>query len=127
MTSTSITRRIHLPPSTDPWGKALRKAGIVYLLSRLFVIMGAAIAVAAQAVVDRTNDVEPTNGLSGLADILASWDGHWYLDVVREGYPHHIMPNVTSFQMLAPHSFLRIPDLCTTSISSFRVVLSVLR
>jgi hypothetical protein len=59
--------------------------------------MGAAIAVAAQAVTDRSNDVEPTNGLSGLADILASWDGHWYLDVVREGYPHHIMPNVTYF------------------------------
>lgn len=59
--------------------------------------MGAAIAVAAQAVVDRTNDVVPANGLSGLAAVLDSWDGHWYLDVVREGYPHHIMPNVTYF------------------------------
>jgi len=59
--------------------------------------MGAAIAVAAQAVVDRSNDVVPANGLSGLAAILDSWDGHWYLDVVREGYPHHIMPNVTYF------------------------------
>ena len=97
MTITSLSRRLHIPPSTDPWGRTLRRAGIVYLLSRLFVIMGAAIAVAAQAVVDRSNDVEPTNGLSGLADILASWDGHWYLDVVREGYPHHIMPNVTYF------------------------------
>jgi Gpi18-like mannosyltransferase len=59
--------------------------------------MGAAIAVAAQAVADRTNDVVPANGLKGLAAILDSWDGHWYLDVVREGYPHHIMPNVTYF------------------------------
>ena len=97
MTTISLARRLHIPPASDPWGRTLRRAGIVYLLSRLFVIMGAAIAVAAQAVVDRSNDVEPANGLSGLADILASWDGHWYLDVVREGYPHHIMPNVTYF------------------------------
>ena len=97
MTITSLTRRLHIPPASDPWGRTLRRAGLVYLLSRLFVIMGAAIAVAAQAVVDRSNDVKPANGLSGLADILASWDGHWYLDVVREGYPHHIMPNVTYF------------------------------
>lgn len=95
MTVISSSRRIQFPAATDPWGKALRKAGLVYLLSRLFVIMGAAIAVAAQAVVDRTNDLEPENGFSALAAILDSWDGHWYLDVVREGYPHHIMPNVT--------------------------------
>ena len=97
MTATSLTRRFHIPPSTDPWGRTLRKAGIVYLLSRLFVVMGAAIAVAAQAVTDRTDEIEPSNGLSGLAAILDSWDGHWYLDVVRDGYPHHIMPNVTYF------------------------------
>ncbi len=97
MTIISSPLRLHIPPATDPWGKAIRKAGVVYLLSRLFVIMGAAIAVAAQAVADRSNDEEPANGLSGLASILDSWDGHWYLDVVREGYPHHIMPNVTYF------------------------------
>ena len=97
MKTISLTRRLHIPPSTDPWGRTLRRVAVVYVLSRLFVIMGAAIAVAAQAVVDRTNDVEPVNGLSGLADTLANWDGHWYLDVVREGYPHHIMPNVTYF------------------------------
>ena len=76
MTTTSLTRRLHIPPSSDPWGKTLRRAGLIYVLSRLFVVMGAAIAVAAQAVVDRSNDVVPANGLSGLAAILDSWDGH---------------------------------------------------
>ena len=52
---------------------------------------------AAEAVTARTNDEEPISGLSGLAQVFDSWDGHWYLDVVREGYPHHIMPNVTYF------------------------------
>ncbi len=97
MTRISLAKKLHVPPATDPWGKALRRAGLVYILSRLFVIMGAAVAVAAQAVVDRTNDVVPANGLSGLAAILDSWDGHWYLEVARRGYPHHIMPNVTYF------------------------------
>jgi len=59
--------------------------------------MGAAIAVAAQAVWARLNEEEPVGGLTGLVQVFASWDGHWYLDVVREGYPHHIMPNVTYF------------------------------
>jgi hypothetical protein len=59
--------------------------------------MGAAIAVAAQAVEARNNDEEPVGGLTGLVQVLDRWDGHWYLDVVRDGYPHNIMPNVTYF------------------------------
>lgn len=98
MKTLSLSSRLPvLPPADNPWGRALRRAGIAYLLSRLFVIMGAAIAVAAQAVVARTNNEEPVGGLTGLVQVLDSWDGHWYLDVVRDGYPHNIMPNVTYF------------------------------
>ncbi len=96
-TSILSSRLPALPPATDPWGRALRRAGIAYLLSRLFVVMGAAVAVAAQAVTARTNNEEPVGGLTGLVQVLDSWDGHWYLDVVRDGYPHNIMPNVTYF------------------------------
>jgi Gpi18-like mannosyltransferase len=97
MATPSLSHRLRIPASTDPWGATLRRVAVVYVLSRLFVAMGAAIAVAAQAVVDRTNEVIPNSGLLSLAAILDSWDGHWYLDVVREGYPHHIMPNVNYF------------------------------
>ena len=98
MKTLSLSSRLPvLPPADNPWGRALRRAGIAYLLSRLFVIMGAAIAVTAQAVVARTNNEEPIGGLTGLVQVLDSWDGHWYLDVVRDGYPHNIMPNVTYF------------------------------
>ena len=86
-----------VPPASDPWGRAIRRGAVAYILSRLFSVMGAAIAVAAQAVWSRLNDEEPVNGLTGLVQVFDSWDGHWYLDVVREGYPHHIMPNVTYF------------------------------
>lgn len=86
-----------IPPASDPWGRAVRRGAVAYVLSRLFAVMGAAIAVAAQAVWARWNEEEPVNGLTGLVQVFDSWDGHWYLDVVREGYPHHIMPNVTYF------------------------------
>lgn len=83
--------------STDPWKRAVQRAGIAYLLSRLFCVMGAAITVAAQAVTARMNEEVPVGGFTALTRVFDSWDGHWYLDVVREGYPHHIMPNVTYF------------------------------
>ena len=93
----NASRRISLPPSSDPWGRALRRGAIAYLLSRLVVIMGASVAVAADAVTARVNEQEPKGGLNALVQVFDSWDGHWYLDVVRQGYPHHIMPNVTYF------------------------------
>ena len=97
-----------VPPASDPWGRALRRGAVAYVLSRLFAVMGAAIAVAAQAVWSRLNEEEPINGLTGLVQVFDSWDGHWYLDVVREGYPHHIM-----------HSFRCTHDLFITLTMSF--------
>lgn len=79
------------------WQRALRRGAIAYLLSRFLVVMGAGIAVAAQAVWSRWNGEDPVGGPNALAQVLDSWDGHWYLDVVRDGYPHSIMPNVTYF------------------------------
>lgn len=86
-----------LPARDTPWGRAVRRGAVAYLLSRLFAVMGAAVAVAAQAVWARWNEEEPIPGFTALVQVFDSWDGHWYLDVVREGYPHHIMPNVTYF------------------------------
>lgn len=97
MESLSTLKRRMLPDSSDPWGRALRRAAVAYVLSRLFVVMGASIAVASQAVQARVNDEVPVGGLTALVQVFDSWDGHWYLDVVRSGYPHHLMPNVTYF------------------------------
>ena len=32
-----------------------------------------------------------------LIEYLDMWDGHWYLEVVRNGYPRVIQPDVTYF------------------------------
>ena len=86
-----------IPESTDPWGRAIRRGLFAYLLSRVFVIVGAAIAITADAVQARYKDEIPKGGLTALIEILDSWDGHWYLDVVRKVYPRNIIPNVTYF------------------------------
>lgn len=96
MENTSLLSRV-IPPSSDPWGRALRVGIIAYFLSRIFVLMGGAVVVAAEAVWSRINNEQPPGGLSGLVEVFNSWDGHWYMEVVRSGYPHNIMPNVTYF------------------------------
>ena len=30
-----------------------------------------------------------------MLDVLTSWDGSWYLRIVRHGYPRHVQPHVT--------------------------------
>ncbi|MBM3717870.1 MAG: hypothetical protein FJW53_02715 [Actinobacteria bacterium] len=85
------------PDTTEAWSRAKTRGALAYLLSRFLVVMGAGIAVAAQAVWSRWNGEEPVGGASALVQVLDSWDGHWYLDVVRDGYPHHIMDNVSYF------------------------------
>lgn len=94
------------------WYRILCKAGLVYLFSRLCVVSGAAI-VAAELQAD-TNQIKgipggpfsdphiigrplPTSAIAPISDVLASWDGLWYLRIVRNGYPRHVQPHVTYF------------------------------
>lgn len=93
------------------WRGGLRRAGLVYLFSRLCVILGAAI-VAAELGADRlkqqadfpdapwadpnySSRVIPTNAVRPMLDVLTSWDGQWYLRIADTGYPRHVQPHVT--------------------------------
>ena len=86
--TTTVETTIEDDSSAQAWRRALRRGAIAYLLSRFLVVTGAGIAVAAQAVWSRWNGEEPVAGATALVQVLDSWDGHWYLDVVRDGYPH---------------------------------------
>ncbi|MEY4174751.1 MAG: hypothetical protein RI900_1916 [Actinomycetota bacterium] len=99
-------------PSADAaWRTALRKAGLAYLFSRLCVVIGAAI-VAAELKADENVRVAaypgspwadphydkkpiPASAVKPILDVLTSWDGIWYLRIVRLGYPTTVRPNVT--------------------------------
>jgi hypothetical protein len=94
------------------WWRMAWHALPVYVLSRLCVLAGAAV-VAAELRVDASLADErnlpysdphviapPTLSNSGSAvrpmlDVLTSWDGQWYMDIVRNGYPAVVPQDVT--------------------------------
>jgi hypothetical protein len=89
------------------WWRMLRHALPVYVMSRLCVFAGAAV-VAAELRVDanladeRTLPLADPHGatntgsaLRPMLDVFTSWDGLWYIEIVRNGYPKSVPSNVT--------------------------------
>jgi len=100
-------------PAQPVWRKVLVKVGFVYLFSRLCVVVGAAL-VAAELKADENarlanfphspwadpqyaDKAIPKSALRPIIDVLTSWDGLWYLRIVRDGYPTSVRPHVTYF------------------------------
>lgn len=79
------------------WKRARLYALVAYLVSRVFVLAGGGIAVTTWALQNKQEGKPVKNGLKMLLEYLDMWDGHWYLEVVREGYPRLIQPEVTYF------------------------------
>lgn len=103
------------PLATSRWermrnGRAFRMlvaALPAYVVSRLCVLVGAAV-VASELRVDANialndtrylpdphSDVSSGSALKPIVDVLTSWDGKWYLDLVRSGYPRQVPADVT--------------------------------
>jgi hypothetical protein len=93
------------------WWRLMWHALPAYVLSRLCVLAGAAV-VAAELRVDVNLEDErslpladphivdgtitsTTSATRPMLDVLTSWDGLWYMDIVRHGYPRDVPPNVT--------------------------------
>jgi hypothetical protein len=110
--SDTLTHENLLPsPTHSPWRAALTKAGLVYLFSRMCVAVGAAIVAAELRADENTrladfpkaafadpqyvNKAIPKNALGPMIDVLTSWDGQWYLRIIRNGYPIYVRPHVT--------------------------------
>ena len=78
------------------WHHALWTALLAYLVSRAAVIAGAAATATANAIDPlEPNKPRPATATKGILDVLVSWDGQWYLELVRTGYPRTIQPDVT--------------------------------
>jgi Dolichyl-phosphate-mannose-protein mannosyltransferase len=110
------------------WTQALRRTGLVYLFSRLCVMLGAAI-VAAELGADRLRQgvaypnapfadpdyatrAIPKSAFKPMVDVLTSWDGAWYVRIVRFGYPRHVQAKVTYNVLDARAAFFpTYPDL----------------
>jgi hypothetical protein len=85
-------------PAPYSWRRALVWGGVAYVLSRAAVLAGAGAAGAAQ-------DPRPPSGTGPILDVLTSWDGAWYMEVARTGYPRHVPPNITFDQLEARAAF----------------------
>jgi hypothetical protein len=98
--------------------KSFRRAIVVgliaYVVTRLCLIAGAGVR-AAQRVVDVRKDIqlgildeiEPSAG-STISNVLTSWDGRWYLEIVRFGYPKSIPVDITYNQLEARAAFFPV-------------------
>ena len=88
------------------WGRAVAIGIAAFIVSRLCMLAGAGVR-AAQVTVDAHDNLEPVPGSPwGLVSgVFTQWDGLWYMEIVRNGYPTAIPPNVTYFQLEARAAF----------------------
>jgi hypothetical protein len=91
------------------WRRALFVGLAAYVVSRLCVLAGAGVRAAQQVVDVREAGGEPAqNALAQITEVLTSWDGLWYLEIVRTGYPDSIPPNITYEQLEARAAFFPV-------------------
>ena len=118
-----------IPGDQKVWRHALWKGGVAYLLSRACVVAGAAIvAFEWGADVNKTVSLGVTD--ARLADphivspqlprmatmilhVLNSWDGWWYMLVVRDGYPTRVPLNLTDDTLEARAAFFPLFPIVT--------------
>ncbi|NDF32922.1 MAG: hypothetical protein EB147_11965, partial [Acidimicrobiia bacterium] len=95
------------------WISSVRSAAMAFVLSRIMVLVGAAIVAAelradenkarSQIVFGLTGKVDPHSRTLVLPrsagkmilDVLTSWDGLWYMRIVRYGYPTFVPAGIT--------------------------------
>jgi hypothetical protein len=105
------------------WHRALRTAFFAYVLSRVMVFVGAAIVAAELRADENKARANIMFGLDGrvdpharglvlprsagkmILDVLTSWDGLWYMRIVRYGYPAFVPAHITYEQPQARVAF----------------------
>ncbi|MEP1122603.1 MAG: glycosyltransferase family 39 protein [Ilumatobacter sp.] len=87
------------------WRRAVMVGLIAYVVSRLCVL-GGAIVRASQVTIDARQDGEAEeSAISLITGVFTSWDGRWYLELVRNGYPDSIPADITYEQTEARAAF----------------------
>jgi hypothetical protein len=98
------------------WRQAVTIGLAAYVVSRLCMLAGAGVR-ASQLTVDAHDQlkppVSPWNLVSG---VFTQWDGLWYLEIVRHGYPRSIPPNITYFQQEARAAFFPLFPLTVRAV-----------
>ncbi len=96
-------------PEQISWRRGVAYGFVAFFVARLCVIAGAGVQ-ATQQVVDsnKAGEPRPDNAVGLITDVLMSWDGRWYMEVARSGYPRFIPPNITYEQVEASGAFFPV-------------------
>src|SRR4029079_11131383 len=88
------------------WGRAVAIGIAAFIVSRLCMLAGAGVR-ASQLTVDAHDELKPPPGSAWhlVTSVFTQWDGLWYLEIVRHGYPRSIPPDITYFQLEARTAF----------------------
>lgn len=88
------------------WNQAVIIGIAAFVVSRLCLLVGAGVR-AAQITVDAGENLEPSPGspVSLVTGVFTQWDGRWYLEIARSGYPRSIPPEITFLQDEARAAF----------------------
>ncbi len=96
------------------WHRAVIVGMIAYVVTRLCVLAGAAVR-ASQMAVDARKlaelagvPAEEPTAVHTITEVLTSWDGRWYLELIRRGYPDSIPANITYEQLEARAAFFPV-------------------
>ena len=90
------------------WARALRIGLLTYVGSRLLVLLGVGLVAIARTQEDARNGLNRLPTSRHIREVLSAWDGYWYLDIVRDGYPTSVPPGVTYFMPEARAAFFPI-------------------
>jgi len=60
------------------------------------------------AVDARKDGIPEPSAVTTITNVLTSWDGRWYLELIRRGYPSSIPPNITYDQLEARAAFFPV-------------------
>lgn len=91
----------------DPaWRQALALGAFAYVASRVAVLVGAGVVSASRSAVLADQGLpRPTSALGDITGVLSAWDGRWYLEIARLGYPRSVPPGITYDQIEARAAF----------------------
>jgi Dolichyl-phosphate-mannose-protein mannosyltransferase len=101
------------------WRRAVVVGLAAWVVSRLCVLAGAGVRAAQQAV-EANMAGEPRPGSPGrLAfETFTLWDARWYLEIVRQGYPRSIPPDITYFQVEARAAFFPLYPMAVRALDA---------
>ena len=90
------------------WIRALLVGLAAYVVSRMCVVAAAGVRASQIAVDARADGTPEPSAYETITEVLTSWDGRWYLELVRLGYPDSIPPDITYEQLEARAAFFPV-------------------